>query len=116
MSIDLVKQFEAAKADVAKLEVAIKDELTGLPAVYGFTSVEAFVAAVCQAAGVREPAGSGFGRKKRFRAKITDVTRRELKKLVAAGKTGSAIAKELGISLPSVQNIKRDLGLIRHRR
>lgn len=46
---------------------------------------------------------------------ITDETRAQLKKLVEAGKTGSEIAKSLKISLPSVQNIKKALGLVKKR-
>jgi DNA-binding CsgD family transcriptional regulator len=38
-----------------------------------------------------------------------------VKKLVEGGKTGSQIAKALGISLPSVQNIKKSLGLVKAR-
>ena len=49
----------------------------------------------------------------RKRATITDAVRAEVKALVKAGKTGSQIAKALGISLPSVQNIKKALGLVR---
>jgi DNA-binding CsgD family transcriptional regulator len=41
--------------------------------------------------------------------------REQVKKLVAEGKTGSAIAKEVGISLPSVQNIKKAAGLVNKR-
>ncbi len=44
---------------------------------------------------------------------ITDDTRAEVKKLVEAEKTGAEIAKALKISLPSVQNIKKALGLVR---
>ena len=32
------------------------------------------------------------------------------------GKTGGEIAKAIGISLPSVQNIKKELGLVKKRR
>ena len=53
--------------------------------------------------------------KRRKRAVITDVTRSGVKKLVEAGKTGSQISKSLGISLPSVQNIKKALGLVKPR-
>jgi transposase len=38
-----------------------------------------------------------------------------VKKLVAAGKTGSQIAKAVGVSLPSVQNIKSALGMVKSR-
>ncbi|MCM2304928.1 MAG: ParB/RepB/Spo0J family partition protein, partial [Elusimicrobia bacterium] len=51
--------------------------------------------------------------RKTKRARITDDTRVQVKRLVEAGKTGAAIAKAVGISLPSVQHIKRQLGLVR---
>jgi hypothetical protein len=53
--------------------------------------------------------------KRRKRSVITDDTRTSVKKMVEAGKTGSQIAKSLGISLPSVQNIKKALGLVKAR-
>jgi hypothetical protein len=53
--------------------------------------------------------------KRRRRAVITDETRSSVKKLVGSGKTGTQIAKALGISLPSVQNIKKALGLVKAR-
>lgn len=37
----------------------------------------------------------------------------EVKKLVQAEKTGPQIARAVGISLPSVQNIKKELGLVK---
>ena len=56
------------------------------------------------------------GRKRRRRAVITDATRAEVKKLSEAGKTGAEIAKAVGISLPSVQNVKKALGLVKSRK
>lgn len=53
---------------------------------------------------------------KRPRAVITDKTRAKVKELVKAGKTGGQIAKATGISLPSVQNIKKALGLVEARK
>jgi len=47
---------------------------------------------------------------------INDATRATVKKLVEAGKTGAQIAKEVRISLPSVQNIKKALGLVKARK
>jgi hypothetical protein len=58
----------------------------------------------------RSAAGSG---KRRKRAVITDETREQVKKLVGEGITGNEFAHKLGISLPSVQNIKKALGLVR---
>ncbi len=122
-----LKELEAARAKLASLEEVVqaelKKELAALPQKYGFESAEAFVDAVRAATGIRRrgpgrPAGTGGaagGKKRRHRAVITDETRTTVKKLVEAGKTGAEIAKQVGISLPSVQNIKKALGLVRER-
>jgi DNA-binding NarL/FixJ family response regulator len=133
MVTDKIKELEAARAKLANLEQSIADELNkelaALPAKYGFASAGEFVDAIQAASGGgrarrgRKPgkakaAGAGkggAGRKRRTRAVITDETRAEVKKLVNDGKTGSEIAKSLGISLPSVQNIKKALGLVKKR-
>ena len=52
---------------------------------------------------------------KRKRAKLTSELKDQVKVAVEAGKTGAAIAKEFGISLPSVQNIKKEFGLVKAR-
>lgn len=51
------------------------------------------------------------GKKKGGRVTITDEIRAHVKLAVEAGQTGAEISKMLGISLPSVQNIKKALGL-----
>jgi hypothetical protein len=137
MVTDKIKELEAARAKLASLEQSIASEmnreLAGLPAKYGFASTDDFLRAVQAAGGGRggrgkrrgRPPGSGAGaakaakggpgRKRRSRAVITDETRAEVKKLVNDGKTGAEIAKTVGISLPSVQNIKKALGLVKKR-
>lgn len=135
MVTDKIKELEAARAKLATLEQSIADELkkelAGLPAKFGFSSAEAFTEAVLAAAGRRRgrkpgrPAAAaapatgggrgGPGKKRRSRAVITDETRAQVKKLVADGKTGAEIAKAVGVSLPSVQNIKKALGLVKKR-
>ena len=135
MVTDKIKELEAARAKLANLEQSIAAELNkelgSLPAKYGFQSVDDFVAAVRSAGGGgrgrrggrrgRPPgkaAGGGKGapgRKRRSRAVITDETRAQVKKMVSDGKTGADIAKAVGISLPSVQNIKKALGLVKKR-
>jgi len=125
MIINKIKELEATKAKVAGLEKSIaaqlSKELAALPGEYGFDSVDSFVNAVRAASGKRRgrPVSTGKkasgGKKRRKRSVITDATRAEVKKLVEAGKTGGAIAKAVGISLPSVQNIKKALGLVKKR-
>ena len=125
---DRIKELEKTRADVANLEQAIaaelNQELAALPAQFGFASAAEFVAAVMQASGRRPGRKPGKAKaaveaeapsmtKRRTRAIITDETRAQVKALVAAGKSGGEIAKEVGISLPSVQNIKKALGLVK---
>ena len=115
---DKIKTLQNLRAPVAKLEEYIaanqRAELAGLPAKYGFSTTAEFVAAVRSAARGGRGGSTGAGKSgRRRRAKITDETRATVKKLVADGKTGAEIAKAVGISLPSVQNIKKALGLVR---
>lgn len=123
MLTDRIKELEATKAKVSALEseieTSLRSELSGLPAKFGFDSVNSFIAAVRAASGKRrgrKPSTKNTApkaAKKRRRAKITDATRAEVKKLAEAGKTGAEISKALKISLPSVQNIKKALGLVK---
>jgi len=125
MATDKYKELAAARAKVQELETAIaserNQELAGLPAKFGFDSAAAFIAAFSAAVGKRRGHKPGTAKaaakagKRRKRVTITDAMRAELKKLVEAGKAGSEIAKTLGISLPSVQNIKKALGLVKKR-
>lgn len=125
MVTDKMKELHAARAKLASLEKAIaaemNKELAGLPAKFGFDSVADFVRAVTAASGGRKgprrrgAAKKSKGGKRRTRAVITDETRAQVKKLVDAGKTGGEIAATLKISVPSVQNIKKALGLVKGR-
>jgi hypothetical protein len=112
-------ELNAAKAKVAQLEAEIAGELhrsfVDLPSQFGFNDTTSFLAAVQAAAGSTMRRGRKAMAKatRRTRATITAGTHSAVKKLVKAGKTGSVIAAELGISVPSVQNIKKALGLVR---
>jgi hypothetical protein len=122
MAINKIKILEAAKAKIAAKITALEKkilahrhkQLATLPAKYGFESTGDFLKAVKAAAGGKSQAAGG--KKRRKRAVITDETRAAVKKHAEAGKTGAAIAKALGISLPSVQNIKKALGLVKARK
>lgn len=119
-----IKELEVTKAKMAALEKAIarklNKELAALPGKYGFELAD-FLRAVKAAAGVKSKTRKGAASKskpkakRRHRAVITEATRAEVKKLVEAGKTGSQVAKAIGISLPTVQNIKKALGLVKAR-
>ena len=123
MVTDTVKELQAAKAKVAALEQSFAKELSQklvkLPSDYGFDSLPAFIKALKQATGGRpgRKAAKVAGKvgKRSKRAKITPEVKDKVKAFVNAGKTGAVIAKELGISVPSVQNIKKELGLVKKR-
>lgn len=121
MVTNKIKELEAAKAKLAQLEQSIADdlakELTELPAKFGYDSPKAFIKAF-KAAVNGTPAARKSGAKggKRTRAVITDAIKAKVKELVAAEKTGAQIAKIVGISQPSVQNIKKELGLVKARK
>lgn len=123
MVTDKIKALAATKAKVAELEKSIATELNrelaALPGKYGYDSLPAFFSAVRAASrgkGRGKASGGAAEGKRRKRAVITADTRAKVKSLVEAGKTGSEIAKTVGISLPSVQNIKKDLGLVKARK
>jgi DNA-binding NarL/FixJ family response regulator len=128
---ELAALREKAAALEAELHAERSKELAALPTQYGFTNVSEFLAAVQAATGGRRSPRRGrrgrapsspattkrVGRGgRRRRAKITDETRDQVKQLVKEGNTGAEIAKALGISVPSVQNIKKALGLVHARK
>ena len=117
-----IKLLNDTKAKVAKLERVIATELSrelaSLPRKYGFVDVQDFITAVRNGAGKaivsagKKVAGQ---RRRKPRVVITADIKARVKSLVAAGRTGSEIADIVDISLPSVQNIKKELGLVRRR-
>ena len=127
MVIEVVKELEAAKAKVVELQQSLEKELTQklsrLPYEYGFDDLSSFIQALKSAAGARK-GGRGRGKavkaakpgKRGKRARITPEIKAQVKAMVNDEKTGAQIAKELGISLPSVQNIKKELGLVKARK
>jgi hypothetical protein len=113
-----IKELEELKARAATLEAAIETEraaeLAALPGHYGYSDINKFISALKKAFGAREggdKASAAGG--KRIRSKITPEIKEQVKTAILEGKSGIAIAAGLGISLPSVQNIKKELGLVK---
>lgn len=126
MLTNYIKELEAAKAKVAELESTIVNErrqaLQDLPAQLGYASVAELIKALkgvdAAPKARRQPAKaapSGEAKSRRTRTAITDEIRATVKQLIGEGKSGAEIAKAAGISLPSVQNIKKQLGLVKAR-
>ncbi len=116
MAKNIQQALAAARAKVSKLEQAIvakrNRQLANLHAEHGFDSVASFIKALKAAASGKRGATASSG-PRRKRSVITADTKAKVKALAQSGKTGAEIAKSVGISLPSVQNIKRELGLTR---
>ncbi len=116
-ALKLLAQYQKKTARLERGLVKFNQQLAQLPAKFGFKSMAGFIAALRQVA-----AASGAkvlapkATKRRKRAVITADTKSKVKQLVAAKKTGQEISKALKISLPSVQNIKKALGLVKSRR
>lgn len=130
MVTEKIKQLQALQAKASELQKTIESErtqeLATLPERYGYDSLPAFIRALKEASGSkarrgRKAAGgsrasaAAKGGRKRKRAKITPELKQQVKEAVESGKTGAQIAKEFGISIPSVQNIKKELGLVKAR-
>lgn len=123
MISEKLKELEDTRAKLLALEESVaadlRKELASLPAKYGFESTVEFVKAVRAASGKgrRKNRKTVGPRKKRgTRAVITDEIRESVKKMAGDGRTGAEIAKALGISIPSVQNIKKAGGLVKSRK
>jgi transposase len=125
-----LQQLATAKAKVEELEKKLSAErnavLRRLHTEVGYSSREDLIAALRGLDG----AGAGRGRpkaaastsagrkrgKRKARAKITPEIREQIIAAVKGGSTGNQVAQKFGVSLPTVQNIKRDAGLTRKRR
>lgn len=134
-AIQRLKALRAKAAALAeKIHTSRTQTLKGIHKTNGFETVDDFIAAV-RTANSTERGGKRRGRhrkssgaaiasaapasnsqdKRKSRSKITPEMKDQLKAMVKAGKTGKEIANALGISLPSVHNVKKELGLTKAR-
>jgi len=118
MTNNIEKEIEIAKAKVAELEGFLKNQskLAQLPFDFGYADLKSFIKALKRAVGAKPAKAAKAPKAKRGkRTRITPEIKEAVKAAVVAGKTGADIAKEFGISLPSVQNIKKAFGLVKAR-
>src|SRR3954471_17740550 len=128
MPSELEKAVETAKSTLDRLTLQLQNSRKGLGVLYrkyGFSSNEEFIAELRGSLG--SPKGKRKGsagkattssaptKKRSKRTRITPEIKAAVKAAVKAGKTGAVIAKTLKISVPSVHNIKKELGLVRSR-
>jgi hypothetical protein len=121
MVTNVIQDIQALKNQIASLETEIATErtrgLASLQKQFGYGSADEFIEAFRFAVSGRKGGrGRAKGaRQRRKRSIITPAIRARVIAGVKAGKTGSAIAKECKISLPSVHNIKKAAGLVKSR-
>jgi len=138
----LTQALEKKRAELEKLQQEIEQarekELTALPQQVGLETVDELIKALAAYASprlkgllagsaatsrpTRVPRESGATEEtpaaasgRRTRTTITDEIRQQVIALANDGKTGAEIAKAVGISLPSVANIKKAAGLTKKR-
>jgi hypothetical protein len=120
MAQNKLRQLEKYKRKLAALEREVRqeqDQLRTLPRKLGFKSVEGLIAALRSATGRgAASAPKAAAPQKRRYAKIPAEVKGKVKALVTAMKTSAQIARQLGISLPSVSNIRKELGLVKKRK
>jgi DNA invertase Pin-like site-specific DNA recombinase len=115
-----LKKIEAYQKEIARLKsgmIRLNRKLLKLPGRFGFKTMGEFIAALKRAekdAGGKVRGAATVARRKR--AVITDEVKAQVKALLGQGKTGAEVAKAVKISLPSVQNIKKALGLVKKRK
>ena len=103
----------------AKLGKKMQREMASLPEKYGYDGMETFIAALQELSGGVGSAGiaaKGKAKGKRKRGKVTDEVKQKVKALFEAEKTGREVAEAVGLSLPTIQNIKKELKLVKERK
>ena len=106
-TIEKIKKHEEELASLKKkLEQERKQRLLDLPKEAGYDSVEELIEALREVSG---KTASG-------RTKITPELKGKIEGALRSGKKGSEVSREFGISVPTVQTIKKKLGLVKNRK
>lgn len=89
-------------------------ELLSLPAKMGFRSIEELMEALrdCAHSSVKKKIIPANSRPRGRRSVITPEIQMKVKELISAGKTSAYVANSVGVSVPTVYNIKKRLGLV----
>lgn len=108
---DLKAKLENLENEAAQeLDSALKS----LPGQFGFEDAKAFMNAFASANGIRVAKGGSTDRKPR--TAISDEKRAAIVTDLKAGMSGVDVATKHEVSLASVQNIKKDAGLVKARK
>ena len=96
--------------DIRKV-LKLQRNLAKLPSKYGFSSMAEFLSAL--QAIVKSGGGvSGKVQRKRRRGKVTEAARDRIRELHLAGKSVREISEDVKLSAPTVNKIKKEIGLV----
>lgn len=116
MPSDKLKTIAAYKSKISALEKEVAAErqkkLVSLHKEVDLESTEALISAL---KGLKKSPRKARAPKKGKRTRITPAIKAGVGQAVKAGKKGAEIARDFGISIPSIQNIKKELGLVKKR-
>ncbi len=111
--MDKLKLIKEHKEQIARLEKELvadrRKKLVNLHKDLGYSSRKDLIDDLSSLRG----GGAGVGRAKRVT--ITPELRSKIESELRAKKGATAVAREVGVSVPTVQNIKKDIGLVQSR-
>jgi DNA invertase Pin-like site-specific DNA recombinase len=119
------KEIQQYKAKLVEMEKAVlaerETQLKRLHLDMGFASQVELIKALRTAGSApatkpgrkRKPAAAPAKKASRKRAKITPELRQKIVEAIVAGGKGGAVARKFGVSVPTVQNIKKAAGLVK---
>lgn len=113
MPVNKIKELEKYKSKVAVLEKEIataqKSKLASLHKEVGFESTDALIAAL-------KGLSQKTSRKRAKRTRLTPAIKKNIVSAIKGGLKGAEAAKKYGVSIPTIQNIKREFGLVKTRK
>lgn len=130
MITDTLKEIASTRSKLEALEKKAASErekkLANLHTELGFESREELIAALRSVGGPskrgrkksapKKAGKAGAAKKRGKRARITPKMREDIVGALKSGNKGTDVAKQFGISLPSLQNIKKAAGLTKSRK
>ncbi len=112
MEISKIKEIENYKAKIAALEKEIAAEraakLASLHLEVGLDSTEALIKVLKGLSKAPPP-------KKGKRTRLTPGIKKNIANAIKAGLKGTQAARKYGVSVPTIQNIKKEFGLVKNR-
>ncbi len=117
MITDKLKELRDYEAKVAALEKEIEeDRAARLPSLHEEVGLESPEALINALRGLpRKPRLAKEPPKKKKRIRLTPAQKEKIAKAIKAGLKGTEASKKFGVSLPTVQKIKKDFGLVKPR-